>query len=87
MHASHTRDAFLPEMAGLFVAKLPPDSPAALAGLTVGELIISVEGQSVIYRDDFLALIRSQKGEGTIRLTVKPKNGPKRRLTIPLSTL
>ena len=81
------RRAFQPQNTGLYVAKMSADSSAAIAGLAVGDLITSMNGQPVIYRDAFLNLIRSKQTEETIRLTVMGQNRKIRRLSISLSPL
>ena len=81
------RRAFQPQSTGLYVAKMSADSPAAIAGLAVGDLIISMGDQPVIYRDSFLNSIRSKQAEETIRLTVMGQNRKTRRLSISLSPL
>ena len=81
------RRAFQPKNTGLYVAKISADSPAAIAGLAAGDLITSMDGQPVIYRDAFLNSIRSKQAEETIRLTVMGQNRKTRRLSISLSPL
>lgn len=51
---------------GVLVARVTPDSPAAKAGLKVGDVITSVDGDRVRGTDDLVDELRDKDGEVTI---------------------
>lgn len=69
---------------GLRVDSVFPDSPAKEAGIEVGELIVSVDGESIAGVGSQVATERIKGPEGTeVTIGVKPKDGgPVRRLEV-----
>jgi serine protease Do len=67
-------NALTPELAeyfgakagGVLVARVTPDSPAEKAGLKAGDVIVSVDGDSIRDTDDFVDELRDKEGEVTI---------------------
>jgi carboxyl-terminal processing protease len=68
---------------GLRVATVYKHSPARDAGITSGDLITAVNGQSIAGQDATAVTARIRGPEGTkVRLTVQGPNGKKRTLTL-----
>jgi len=59
-----------PEDAGVFVGKVEADSPAAKAGLQVGDIVTSADGEKVGGRRDLVRTIRRKKEGDTVQLEV-----------------
>lgn len=56
---------------GALIREVTPDSPAAKAGLQVGEIIVSIDGQELGPQTDLAEVIHSHKPGDSISLTVK----------------
>ena len=69
----------VPSDRGLLVARVEPNSAAARAGLQVGDVLMSVQGQRVNQASDVLATLAQQRRGDIIRLDVM-RSG--RRLTL-----
>ena len=59
-----------PKDAGVFVGTVEADSPAAKAGLQVGDIVTSADGQKVEGRRDLVRTIRRKKEGDTVQLEV-----------------
>ncbi|HEV7208527.1 MAG TPA: trypsin-like peptidase domain-containing protein [Mycobacteriales bacterium] len=55
---------------GAYVSKVNAGTPAATAGLTVGDVIVAVDGKPVTSADDLIVLTRQHKVGETVTLTV-----------------
>jgi S1-C subfamily serine protease len=51
---------------GALVSSVTPDSPASRAGIKAGDVIVSVNGRSVVNADDLINKIEDVNGEATI---------------------
>jgi serine protease Do len=60
----------LPDAEGLLIREVDEDGPAARAGLTRGDLIVTAAGQPVRSIDDLFGVLRAAAPGGTIELTV-----------------
>lgn len=58
----------VPRDAGVMVAKIVADSPAAKAGLRVGDIITSVDGQRVDTPGDITRAVREKKSGDSVRI-------------------
>lgn len=70
-----------PKDAGVLVSDVQPDSPAAKAGLEVGDVITEVDGKRVAGSADVSRGIRSRKAGETVQLDVVRDRAP-RKLTV-----
>ncbi|MEO1094519.1 MAG: HhoA/HhoB/HtrA family serine endopeptidase [Cyanobacteria bacterium J06638_28] len=61
----------LPEMEGVLVIRVVPDTPAADAGLRRGDIILEVDGQSVISADMLQSQVENSRVGQTLRLKVQ----------------
>jgi len=59
-----------PREAGVLVAGVEPDSPAAKAGIQVGDVITSAEGERIASAHDLSASVRRKKGGEAVKLEV-----------------
>jgi hypothetical protein len=59
-----------PEDAGVLVARVVPDSPAAEAGLRVGDVIASVDGESVEGAIEIARLVRRHEAGESVTLEI-----------------
>jgi serine protease Do len=59
-------DYFGVKNGGALVSSVSPDSPASKAGIKAGDVIISVNGRSVVDADDLMNRIEDVNGEATI---------------------
>lgn len=59
---------------GIAVIRVMPGSPAENAGITQGDIIVSIDGISVDTVDGFLKIVRSRNAGDSIMLEVKRKN-------------
>jgi tetratricopeptide (TPR) repeat protein len=62
---------------GVPVLRVVPDSPAALAGVQPGELVIAADGKPVTKTADLLAAIAARKPKDKLGLHVKSGSGPR----------
>ncbi len=61
---------------GLGVLRVSPDSPAALAGIAVGDILLALQGQTLQDLPDFYRRLRALGPAGSsVTLTVKRPNG------------
>lgn len=56
---------------GLFVAEVMVDGPAAQAGLAMGDLIVAIDGQSIVSSDDFVNALRDYTPGEVVTLTIQ----------------
>jgi S1-C subfamily serine protease len=61
----------LPEVTGVLVVRVVPDTPAAEAGLRRGDVIVKVDNQGVESADALQSLVENSEVGQTLRLTVK----------------
>jgi len=61
----------LPKSTGVVVTGIGPDSPAAEAGIQLGDVIKSVNRKPVKTVDEFVTLAGKAKGSGSILLLVQ----------------
>jgi membrane-associated protease RseP (regulator of RpoE activity) len=54
--------------AGVLVSKVVPDSPAAKAGIRVGDIITAIDGSGVDSPDDVTRVVRDKKKGDTVRI-------------------
>ncbi|HYR46041.1 MAG TPA: PDZ domain-containing protein [Thermoanaerobaculia bacterium] len=59
-----------PREAGVLVGGVEPDSPAAKAGIQVGDVITSAEGERIASARDLSAAVRRKKGGEAVKLEV-----------------
>ena len=59
-----------PREAGVLVAGVEPDSPAAKAGIQVGDVIISAEGERIASAREISVAVRSKRGGEAVKLEV-----------------
>ena len=57
-----------PREAGVFVGKVEKDSPAARAGLQVGDIVTSADGETIGSRRDLVRAVRRKKEGDTVKL-------------------
>ena len=70
-----------PKDAGVLVSDVQADTPAAKAGLEVGDVITAVDGTRVAWTGDVSRGIRSRKAGETVQLDVVRERAP-RKLTV-----
>ena len=70
-----------PKDAGVLVSDVQADTPAAKAGLEVGDVITAVDGTRVAWTGDVSRRIRSRKAGETVQLDVVRERTP-RKLTV-----
>ena len=70
-----------PREAGVLVAGVEPDSPAARAGIQVGDVITSAEGERIASARDLSAAVRRKKGGEAVKLEVA-RDGAMRSLSV-----
>jgi PDZ domain len=73
----------VPEDAGVMVSQVVPDSPAAAAGLEVGDVITAIDGDPVADGMDLSSKVRRHKGGETVDLDVY-RDGARRQLSVTL---
>lgn len=73
-----------PKDAGVLVGQVEPDSPAAKAGIQVGDLITSVDGERVDSARDISRAIRRKKAGDSVKLDVT-RDRAARRLTVTVA--
>jgi S1-C subfamily serine protease len=65
----------LPEIEGVLVAGIVPNSPATIAGLRRGDVITAIDGQAVITADQLQGLVDKSKLGQPLRVTVRRGSG------------
>jgi len=60
---------------GVLVTAVSPESPAAVAGIRPGDLIVSVNGQTMTSTDEFARAIRQARPSGRVLLLVQRGQG------------
>lgn len=71
---------------GVIIAEVVANGPAARAGLQPGDVITKVDGTAVRSPGDFLAVIRRQRPEVVIAVTVTRSGGADREIRITLAS-
>ena len=71
---------------GVVVQAVVPDTPAASAGITAGDQILSVDGTSVNSESDLTAAIGSKHPGDTIQVTWVDESGNQQTATVRLIT-
>ncbi len=66
-----------PKEAGVLVGKVEKDSPAAKAGLQVGDILTSADGAAIESRRDLLRAVRRKKEGDTVKLDLVRDRAPK----------
>ena len=61
----------LPELAGVLVVQVLPDTPAAKAGVRWGDVIVDVDGQSVTDAGELQSIVEGSRVGQSLRLTIK----------------
>ena len=61
----------LPEVDGVLVVRVVPDTPAAKAGLRRGDVIVQVDDEPVASADALQTRVENSRVGQTLRLTVK----------------
>ena len=61
----------LPEINGVLVIKVLPNTPAAEAGIKWGDVVLSVDGQTIENASDFQAIVENSKVGQQLSLNVK----------------
>ena len=65
-----------PETAGVLVGKVEKDSPAARAGLQVGDIVTSADGEKIAHRRDLVRTIRRKKEGDAVQIEVVRDRAP-----------
>jgi membrane-associated protease RseP (regulator of RpoE activity) len=66
-----------PKEAGVFVGTVEKDSPAARAGLQVGDIVTSADGEKVERKRDLVRAIRRKKEGDTVKIDLVRDRAPK----------
>jgi S1-C subfamily serine protease len=61
----------LPEINGVLVIKVLPNTPAASAGIKWGDVVLSVDGQSIENASQFQTIVENSKVGQMLNLSVK----------------
>jgi S1-C subfamily serine protease len=69
---------------GALVAKVAEDGPAAKAGITAGDLILSVDGTAVGAEESLAGLIAAKKAGDAVTLSVQSPGAPAREVKVTL---
>jgi S1-C subfamily serine protease len=65
----------LPEINGVLVAGVVPNSPATVSGMRRGDVITQIDGQTVTTADQLQSLVDKSKLGQPLRVTVRRGNG------------
>jgi S1-C subfamily serine protease len=76
----------LPEVNGVLVAGIVPNSPAAMAGMRRGDVVTEIDGQAVTTADQLQSLIDKSKLGQAVRVTVR-RGGNTQQLSVRTSEL
>jgi S1-C subfamily serine protease len=76
----------LPEVNGVLVAGIVPNSPAATAGMRRGDVVTEIDGQAVTTADQLQSLIDKSKLGQAVRVTVR-RGGNTQQLSVRTSEL
>ena len=66
-----------PKEAGVLVGRVEKDSPAAKAGLQVGDIVTSADGEKVERKRDLVRAIRRKKEGDTVQIAIVRDRAPK----------
>lgn len=83
--AERSKALRLKEEYGVEVTAVEPDSPAAKAGLKVGDVVLSYNGQRVEGTQQFIRLVRETPAGRTVKLTVS-RGGATQTIAATLAT-
>ncbi len=75
----------LPTPSGIFVAEVTPSSPAAVAGLRMGDIVVSISGSAVASTADLLEALQQRRVGEAVELEVI-RNGAKKQVSVTLGT-
>lgn len=64
----------VPEINGILVARVVPNSPAAAAGIRIGDVVVQVDGQRVTNGEDLLNIVEQSRIGQTLQLKVQRGN-------------
>ncbi|BAZ11004.1 peptidase S1 and S6 chymotrypsin/Hap [Calothrix sp. NIES-4071] len=64
----------VPEITGILVARVVPNSPAAAAGIRVGDVVVQVDGKRVTNGEDLLNIVEQSRIGQTLQLKVQRGN-------------
>ncbi len=64
----------IPEISGVLVVRVVPNSPAASAGIRPGDVIIEVDGQQITQGEDLLNIVESSRINQLLQLKVQRGN-------------
>jgi S1-C subfamily serine protease len=64
----------VPEINGILVARVVPNSPAAAAGIRIGDVVVQVDGKRVTSGEDLLNIVEQSRIGQTLQLKVQRGN-------------
>lgn len=82
---SLARSQGLPVNRGVLIRQVAPDSPASIAGLLVGDIIVGMDGRTVLSLDDLRRLILVHQIGDAVPFNVLTSGQPRRTVTLTLT--
>ncbi len=71
---------------GLKIGVVGAGTPAAIAGITAGDILVSLDGESLLTPDDLTRSLHNRKPGEEVKLVVEPgQGGPRRTVPVELS--
>jgi len=74
--AERSKALKLPEERGVEITRIAPDSPAAKAGLKVGDVVLDYNGQRVEGTEQFMRMVRETPAGRTVKLLISRDGAP-----------